>query len=123
MGKIVVAGKAFDVEAKVIGYWDRGGYNAHVEGCTGPGSERCTDGVTPYGEKAKNRRANRYARRPALRRFGKDAHKIPLSAAQAVVRQFVLHHDGVNSAKTCFKVLHNERGLSCHFLLDNNGTV
>jgi N-acetyl-anhydromuramyl-L-alanine amidase AmpD len=40
-----------------------------------------------------------------------------------VVRQFVLHHDGCDSANTCFKVLHNERGLSCHFLLDNDGTI
>ena len=35
----------------------------------------------------------------------------------------MLHHDGCPSAATCFNVLHNERGLSCHFLLDNDGTI
>lgn len=122
MGKIIIAGKEFEVEARVIRWFEGPKFDAHLHACTGPGAERCT-GPAPYGEKAKNRRANRYARRPSLRRYGHDARQIPLSAAQSVIRQFVLHHDGCPSAETCFKVLHNERGLSCHFLMDNDGTI
>ena len=34
-----------------------------------------------------------------------------------------IHHDGCNTADMCFSVLQNERGLSVHFLLDNDGTI
>ena len=122
MGKIIVANTAFEVDAPVVPWFEGPKFNAHIDACVGPGADRCA-GPTPYGEKAKNRAANRYRARPALRKFGRDATKIPLTAAQAVVRQFVLHLDGCPNARTCFKVLHNERGLSCHFLLDNDGTL
>jgi len=47
----------------------------------------------------------------------------PLDAVKAVIKQFVVHHDGCSSADMCFSVLQNERGLSVHFLLDNDGTI
>ena len=122
MGKIIVANTEFEIDAKVVRWFEGPRLNAHLDMCTGGGAERC-NGPTPYGEKAKNRAANRYRARPSLRKYGRKAKDIPLKAAQAVVRQFVLHHDGCPNAKTCFKVLHNERGLSCHFLLDNDGTL
>ena len=46
-----------------------------------------------------------------------------LGRLQQVLRQFVVHHDGCPSSRTCFQVLHNERGLSVHFLIDNDGTI
>lgn len=120
MSKIWVAGRGFDVEARVV-RWDEGPrYDAHAKFCIGPGAERCLDGKTPYGDKAKNRKPNRFRYRPALQRYRDN---IPLEAAQAVVRKFVLHHDGCRDAEMCFKVLHNERGLSCHFILDSDGTI
>lgn len=122
MGKIIVANTEFEIDAKVVRWFEGPKFDAHKESCTGPGAERCS-GPTPYGEKAKNRAANRFRARPALKQYKTDARNIPLAAAQAVIRQFVLHHDGCPNASTCFKVLHNERGLSCHFLLDNDGTL
>lgn len=119
MGKIYVSGVGFDCEAKVV-RWDEGpGYDGAAPRCVNP-SHPCPDGVTPYGDNAKNRRPNRYALRPALRRYGNHP---PLDAAQAVIRQFIVHHDGCASAAMCFNVLQNERGLSCHFLMDNDGTI
>ncbi|MCG8417075.1 MAG: N-acetylmuramoyl-L-alanine amidase [Proteobacteria bacterium] len=118
MGKIWIAGHGFDVDARVV-RWDEGpGYNAHLSRCIN--TPKCPDGIHPFSEKAKNRRPNRFRFRPSLRRYG---DRVPLQAAQAVIRQFVLHHDGCKDAKMCFHVLHNERGLSCHFLLDNDGTI
>jgi N-acetylmuramoyl-L-alanine amidase len=120
MSKIWVAGVGFDIEAKVV-RWDEGpGYDGTALRCVNP-SHPCPDGgIRPYSPEAKNTRPNRFALRPALRRYGNHP---PLDATQAVVRQFILHHDGCASAAMCFNVLQNERGLSCHFLMDNDGTI
>lgn len=120
MGKVWIAGVGFDVEATVV-RWDEGpGFNARSEFCINPHHVCGNGGRFPYSEKKPVNRSNRMARRPALRSLGDNP---TLSAAQGVIRQFVLHHDGCPDAETCFNVLHNERGLSCHFLLDNNGVI
>jgi murein DD-endopeptidase MepM/ murein hydrolase activator NlpD len=46
-----------------------------------------------------------------------------LAATRAYIKQFVVHLDGCGSADDCFAVLQNERALSVHFLLDNDGTI
>ncbi len=124
MGELIIAGKAFNIDAPIVN-WHQSGWDATAEYCinnasTPDASQRCAGGVTPYGEKAKNRGARRYSYRAALRQYGANP---PLAAVQAVVRQFVLHHDGCASAAMCWNVLHNERGLSCHFIVDNDGTI
>jgi N-acetyl-anhydromuramyl-L-alanine amidase AmpD len=120
MGKIWVAGQGFEVDAKVV-RWDEAPYfDGHKNQCVNP-SRSCPGGVFPFSTKKPVRRANRFAARPQLRKFRGSVP--PLKAVQGVVRQFILHHDGLRSAASCFDVLHNERGLSCHFLLDNDGTI
>ncbi|MCA8961273.1 MAG: N-acetylmuramoyl-L-alanine amidase [Planctomycetes bacterium] len=42
---------------------------------------------------------------------------------ERVIEQVVLHYDAAGTSWTCFKILHDVRGLSCHFLLDVDGTV
>ena len=39
------------------------------------------------------------------------------------VDQFVYHYDVAGTSRTCFKVLHDQRGLSVHFMLDLDGTI
>jgi N-acetylmuramoyl-L-alanine amidase len=46
-----------------------------------------------------------------------------LEELQAVVSQFVLHYDATGSAKRTFQVLHDQRDLSVHFMLDLDGTI
>ncbi|MCY2960821.1 MAG: peptidoglycan recognition family protein [Planctomycetota bacterium] len=46
-----------------------------------------------------------------------------LEALRAVVDQFVLHFDVCGVSQTCFRVLHDDRGLSVQFLLDLDGTI
>jgi hypothetical protein len=46
-----------------------------------------------------------------------------VAAAKAKIKQFVIHLDGCDGATSCFNVLQNERGLSVHFILDNDGTI
>lgn len=117
MSKVIVAGKEFDCDAKVVN-WKESGWDSTAERCVIQTKE-CAGGITAYSDKAKNRRPNRYSFRPGL---GKTLYP-DLKAAQALVRMFTVHHDGCPNAKTCFQVLHDERGLSCHFIIDNDGTI
>ncbi|MGN6108715.1 MAG: N-acetylmuramoyl-L-alanine amidase, partial [Kofleriaceae bacterium] len=107
-------------------YWD-----ARSELCKPTRTEpaavaRCTlkgSGQVPYGN-LPIPYTKRYSTRPALRtskwNMGENA---PYDAVKQVIKQFVIHHDGCASADMCWNVLQNERGLSCHFLVDNDGTI
>jgi len=46
-----------------------------------------------------------------------------LAELQQHVDQFVIHYDACGTARRCFHVLHDIRGLSVHFLLDVDGTI
>ncbi len=119
MSKIWVADVGFEVDAKVVRWDDSGGFNAMLTRCTEfprPTQPCRGNGVYPYSDEVPQRR-RRYRERPAMR------GELSLEAAQGVIRQFILHHDGCPNAEVCFNVLHNERGLSCHFLIDNDGTI
>ena len=120
MGKIWIAGTGFEIDARVI-RWDEGPrFDGHAPRCINSSRPCGGGGVHPFSPYMGVQRTNRIAFRPALRTL---RDRPTLRAAQAVLRQFVLHHDGCPSAAECFNVLHNERGLSCHFLLDNDGTI
>src|SRR5205823_13786697 len=42
---------------------------------------------------------------------------------QQKIDQLVYHYDQCGTSRQCFRVLHDLRGLSCHFLLDLDGTI
>ncbi|MGE3108736.1 MAG: N-acetylmuramoyl-L-alanine amidase [Phycisphaerales bacterium] len=46
-----------------------------------------------------------------------------LASLQRVVDQFVIHYDVCGTSRECFRVLHDARGLSVHFMLDVDGTI
>jgi N-acetyl-anhydromuramyl-L-alanine amidase AmpD len=122
-GNIIIAGQTFHTSAKVSNWLDSG-WNAKSPNCIPTETERnppCKPGAGgqfPYD--AKFQSLQRYSLRPALRRYGENP---PIEAVKAIIKQFVVHHDGCASSDMCFNVLHNERGLSCHFLIDNDGTI
>ena len=118
MGELIIANQTFNIAAPVKN-WTTTGWDATVEGCIRP-THPCKDGVTPYGTGTINTGRRRYAFRPRLRKYAKNP---PLDAVKAVLKQFVFHHDGCSNAAMCWEVLHNERGLSCHFIVDNDGTI
>lgn len=120
MGSLIIAGREVHDFGPIFKNWTETGWDATAEMCV-QSSQPCT-GFGAYSPEAKNKGARRYAFRPSLRRE-KDPKHPPLEAVQKVIKKFVLHHDGVDSARTCWNVLHNERGLSCHFLIDNDGTI
>ncbi len=123
MSKIIVAGQELDGELPQLRTWnDRPYWNAASECPWTPTAGACTP-APASSPLAKNPSTRRYAYRPALARFHREGRQPPLDAARAVIDKFVLHHDGCPDAAACWRTLHNERGLSCHFLIDGDGTI
>lgn len=124
--EIVVAGKLFHTGTRVITWMDPGGYDAY----------RVERRFSPFEESGweKSKAAvkeltspNRYGLRrddltpdelERVRGGGWD-----LAALQKVVDQFVVHYDAAGISKNCFKILHDARDLSVHFMLDVDGTI
>src|ERR1041385_8435935 len=122
-GNLIIAGQVFHIDAPVVNWREPPYWDATREVCqptaTDP-SPPCLPGGVPYGKLPMGPYTKRYSLRPMLRHFGMNP---PLEAVKSAIRQFVVHHDGCSSSDMCFSVLQNERGLSVHFLLDNDGTI
>ena len=124
--EIIVAGKLFHTGTRVVTWMDPGGYDAYrVERRFSPFEE---SGWDKSKELVKDLRTpNRFGLRadaltPAeLERVRGGGWDLP--ALQKVVDQFVVHYDVAGISKNCFKVLHDQRGLSVHFMLDVDGTI
>ncbi len=109
---IVVAGQHFDIEHPVLTFEDRDGYSAYVKHRTDvPSSIYPTHPAQGMENKEARYRERRFLEQRSL------------SALKRGVRQVVVHLDGCLHAKMCFDVLHNQHGLSVHFLVDNDGTI
>jgi N-acetylmuramoyl-L-alanine amidase len=124
--EIVVAGQFFHTGTRVVLWMDPGGYDAYrVERRFAPldhaGWETSKTDVKELSS------PNRYSsRRTGLNE--EDIERVrgggwDLPTLQNVVDQFVLHYDASGTSRQCFRVLHDMRGLSVHFLLDLDGTV
>jgi hypothetical protein len=122
--EIVVAGQFFHTTTPVVTWMDPGGYDAYrVERRFAPLAEASWDkskggdlnSPNRYGSRARGL-APELAER--VRGGGWD-----LETLRSVVDQFVIHYDVCGLSKTCFKVLHDRRGLSVHFMLDLDGTI
>lgn len=109
---IVVCGERIPIDAPVVTWRDPGGYDAYS-----------TSLRFPELAPADPPRGLRYAPgRP--RPDGTRVHVADGRAALAeVVDQFVLHYDVCGLSRTCFRVLHDLRKLSVHFMLDVDGTL
>jgi len=124
--EIVVAGQFVHTGTRVVLWMDPGGYDAYrVERRFSPlGS---ADWQKSSQEVKELDSPNRYN----LRRSGLTDEEIErvrgggwdLPTLQKVVDQFVLHYDVCGTSRQCFKVLHDMRDLSVHFLLDLDGTI
>jgi N-acetyl-anhydromuramyl-L-alanine amidase AmpD len=121
---LVICGQEHEIETEVRSFRQTG-WDATIPNCVQAGSipVGCPNAPYPFAPASKTMRTERFGARHAIRQFGKDASKIPLDAVQAAVKMFVVHFDGLATSDQCFHVLHNERGLSCHFLVDNDGVI
>lgn len=124
--EIVVAGQFFHTGTPVVLWLDPGGYDGYrVERRFGPYEKSSWE--ISHAENKYLASPNRYD----LRRNQLSTNEIErvrgggwdLPLLQRVVDQFVMHFDVCGTSRTCFHVLHDERGLSVHFLLDLDGTI
>jgi N-acetylmuramoyl-L-alanine amidase len=124
--EIVAAGQFFHIGTPVVLWLDPGGYDAYrVERRFAPLDQSDWDASTNENPSLKT--PNRYGMRRSqltpeqLEEFRGGGWE--LAALTNVVDQFVLHYDVAGTSRTCFKVLHDARGLSVHFMLDLDGTI
>ena len=117
--EIVICGERFAIDAPVVLWSDPGGYNGYST------ERHFIDKPKPKKSPAPG--TLRYE--PG--RVSRDSHRTQLVPANSrsvgelgeVVDQFVLHYDVCGASQSCFKVLHDHRGLSVHFMLDVDGTL
>jgi N-acetylmuramoyl-L-alanine amidase len=116
--EILVCGQLFHTGTKVVLWTDPYGYDAYRVEPRFP-SETAGRANPPEG-----------ARYGTLRKHLGEEQKAKvlergweLEELQREVDQFVIHYDVCGTSRQCFKVLHDLRGLSVHFLLDADGTI
>ncbi|MCA9665248.1 MAG: N-acetylmuramoyl-L-alanine amidase [Myxococcales bacterium] len=112
-GGIIVCGKRYVVDHEVVTYDDTGGYSAYLP----HRSDDITQAFASDPAPGLQNRTTRFRRR----RLMGNSHS--LSRLRKIVRQIVVHLDGCRDARMCYHVLHNQRGLSVHFMVDNDGTI
>lgn len=115
---MIVCGKPVPVEWKLYNFRDHPDFDATRLSCYLDQNERPTAQVLPFRPaEGIGQSPARFAAR-GLMHGGKELERL-----QHIVHQVVMHHDGLFSASQCFHVLHDERGLSTHFIVDNDGTI
>jgi N-acetyl-anhydromuramyl-L-alanine amidase AmpD len=121
--EIVACGRLFHTGTPVILWTDPGGYDAYrverrfvpLEKASWKESQEAVRSPNRYGARTKGLSPEQQER---VRGGGWD---LPL--LQDVVDQFVIHFDACGTSKKCFQVLHDERCLSVHLMLDLDGTI
>jgi N-acetylmuramoyl-L-alanine amidase len=121
--EIMIAGQLYHTGAPVVLWTDPGGYDGYrVERRFAPWSEASWEQSA-----GKLSTPNRYGLRAGplspeeLERVRGGGWDLP--TLRRVVDQFVIHYDVCGTSRTCFRVLHDVRGLSVHFMLDIDGTI
>ncbi|MBS0197528.1 MAG: N-acetylmuramoyl-L-alanine amidase [Planctomycetes bacterium] len=124
--EIMIAGQLFHTGAPVVLWTDPGGYDAYrTERRFVPIDQSSWAKVTEGGKGPAS--PNRYDTRTAglspddLERVRGGGWDLP--TLQGVVDQFVIHYDVCGTSRQCFRILHDVRGLSVHFMLDIDGTI
>lgn len=120
--EIVVAGQFFHTGAPVVLWTDPGGYDAYRVERRFTRAEESSWNDIKEALDTPNRYGQRRTDDPALDERVRGGGWT-LDELRGVVDQFVLHYDVCGTSRTCFRVLHDMRGLSVHFMLDVDGTI
>ncbi|MEM8711844.1 MAG: N-acetylmuramoyl-L-alanine amidase [Planctomycetota bacterium] len=115
---IMACGERLFVGAPVVLWNDPLGYSAyetdlHFERPP-VGTDRPNPGELRYRPGRVDRRTEEVMVRP---------EKGTMEELREALDLFVVHYDVCGVSQTCFKVLHDRRGLSVHFMLDVDGTI
>lgn len=119
--EIVAAGRFFHTGAPVVLWLDPGGYDAYRTHRKFSPEEELPS--RPAGAGLPNRYGTlrRHVSESMRDKVFKEGWSLP--ELQEYVDLFVLHYDVCGTSRQCFKVLHDIRGLSVHFMLDVDGTI
>lgn len=123
--EIMVCGQLFHTTAPVVLWTDPGGYDAYrVERRFSPFDQSSWEETLKETELDS---PNRYGLRKELL-TPEQIERVrgggwELEELQQVVDQFVMHYDVCGVSKQCFRVLHDARCLSVHFMVDIDGTI
>lgn len=120
--EIVVAGQLFHTGAPVVLWTDPGGYDAYRVERRFARTEESSWNAIKDALDTPNRYGQRRTNDPELNERVRGGGWT-LEELRGVVDQFVLHYDVCGTSRTCFRVLHDMRGLSVHFMLDIDGTI
>ncbi|MCY3018409.1 MAG: peptidoglycan recognition family protein [Planctomycetota bacterium] len=124
--EIAVCGQLYHTGTPVVLWTDPSGYDAYrVERRFAPFE------ASPWENSSQENKNLKTPNRFGLRNHNLTAEQLQqvrgggwtLPLLQEAVDQFVLHYDVCGTARQCFNVLHDKRGLSVHFLLDLDGTI
>ncbi len=124
--EIVVAGRFIHTGTPVVLWMDRGGYDAYrVERRFSDFDESSWDTSKVVVKDLSS--PNRYGLRRSVLK-NEEVEQVrgggwDLPLLQEKVDQFVVHFDVCGTSRQCFKVLHDLRCLSVHFMLDLDGTI
>jgi N-acetyl-anhydromuramyl-L-alanine amidase AmpD len=124
--EIVVAGQFVHTGTRVVLWMDPGGYDAYrVERRFSPIDQADWKAsqveVRGLGSPNRYNMRTRGLTKEEVERVRGGGWDLPL--LQRVVDQFVIHFDVCGTSRQCFKVLHDMRDLSVHFMLDLDGTI
>lgn len=131
--EIVACGQLFHIGTPVVLWLDPYGYDAYrVE----PRFADEAAASQPAASQPGTQPARRRPPPPEGARYGSWRKHVPPEVAAEIrsdgwrlerlrehVDLFVLHYDVCGTSRQCFKVLHDLRGLSVHFMLDLDGTI
>lgn len=121
--EIVICGQFYHTTVPVVLWLDPGGYDAYRVEPRFPASAGRPNDPRPAGPLSPNRYGTRLRMLPdadaqRVREMGWD-----LPSLRSIVDQFVIHFDARGTSRECFRILHDVRGLSVHFMLDIDGTI
>jgi len=109
---IVVCGQKFDIGTRVVLWNEPNGLNGYdTSTVTIKTQDRKTGKTVTTTISGKRYSSRNWIGTPDLTKL------------QKIITQFFLHHSGLYRAQSTFQVLHNDRKLSVHFILDDDGVI
>jgi N-acetyl-anhydromuramyl-L-alanine amidase AmpD len=124
--EIIIAGRFFHTGAPVVLWLDQGGFDAYrVERRFARPEDATWETAHKSGIESPNRSGPRKFGDPpsASPADGERTGDWSLEDLRRNVHQLIIHYDAAGTSRSCFRVLHDVRGLSCHFLIDLDGTI
>ncbi len=119
---IIVCGQPFHTGSRVVLWHDSGGFNGYLKR-----SFRKPNVVLPTHPAPGCNTPERYGVRACFLDEQSQPTKPSARAERQLIERnvdrIVMHYDAAGTSSRCFEILHDDRGLSAHFLVDLDGVI